>query len=100
MVFECGTVPGRCGQNCGHAVAAGACVMIEKTGAHLIPPKGQALRCDSSRQVLLVLVVVYIVVAIHQPAPAPVKNDHRSRLPLTLDTYKMRSSASEAGARR
>jgi hypothetical protein len=30
--------------------------------------------------VLLVLVVVYIVVAIHRPAPAPVKNDHCSRL--------------------
>jgi hypothetical protein len=50
--------------------------------------------------VLLVLVVVYIVVAIHRPAPAPVKMITAPAFPLTLDTHKIRSSASEAGARR
>jgi hypothetical protein len=87
MVFECGTVLVVALKT---AVSRGGspapCVMIKEQEPTWSPRRDKPrfsldLRCDSSRQVLLVLVVVYIVVAIHRPAPAPVKNDHCSRLP-------------------
>jgi hypothetical protein len=79
--------PGRCAQDCGVTRwQPGALRHDQRSRSPLGPPRRDKpcfsldLRCDSSRQVLLVLVVVYIVVAIHRPAPAPVKNDHCSRL--------------------
>jgi hypothetical protein len=50
--------------------------------------------------VLLVLVVVYIVVAIHRQLRRPSKMITAPAFPLTLDTHKIRSSASDAGSRR